>query len=63
MGESGSGKSHTLAGEGTSKAGIVPMIFDALFTRLQAGNINYIINCFGMFFISQTSCHKIIAHF
>lgn len=36
MGESGAGKSHTLAGEGTSKAGIVPMIFDALFTRLQA---------------------------
>lgn len=36
MGESGAGKSHTLMGEGTSKAGIVPMIFDALFTRLQA---------------------------
>lgn len=35
MGESGSGKTYTLAGEGTSRAGIVPMIFDTLFTRLQ----------------------------
>ncbi|XP_060564516.1 coiled-coil domain-containing protein 78-like [Ruditapes philippinarum] len=34
MGESGSGKTYTLAGEGTSRAGIVPMIFDTLFSRL-----------------------------
>lgn len=35
MGESGSGKTFTLAGEGTSRAGIVPMVFDTIFTRLQ----------------------------
>ena len=38
MGESESGKTYTLAGEGTSKGGIVPMVFDALFGRLQGGN-------------------------
>ena len=37
MGESGSGKTHTLAGEGTSKAGLVPTILDAVFARLHAG--------------------------
>ena len=37
MGESGSGKTYTLAGEGTTRAGIVPMIFDTLFTRLHGG--------------------------
>ncbi|KAL4235904.1 hypothetical protein ACF0H5_004294 [Mactra antiquata] len=35
MGESGSGKTYSMAGEGTSRAGVVPMIFDTLFTRLQ----------------------------
>ena len=37
MGESGSGKTYTLAGEGTSRAGIVSMIFDTLFSRLNGG--------------------------
>ncbi|XP_052274268.1 coiled-coil domain-containing protein 78-like isoform X2 [Dreissena polymorpha] len=36
MGESGSGKTYALSGEGTTRAGIVPMIFDTLFTRLHA---------------------------
>jgi hypothetical protein len=39
MGESGSGKTYTLAGEGTSRAGIVPMIFDTLFSRLNGGKL------------------------
>ncbi|WAR23394.1 CCD78-like protein [Mya arenaria] len=34
MGESGSGKTYTLTGEGTKRAGIVPMLFDTLFSRL-----------------------------
>ncbi|KAL3867861.1 hypothetical protein ACJMK2_040707 [Sinanodonta woodiana] len=34
MGESGSGKTYTIAGEGTAKNGLVPMIFDALFSKL-----------------------------
>ncbi|KAK3092086.1 hypothetical protein FSP39_025060 [Pinctada imbricata] len=34
MGESESGKSYTIAGESANKSGIVPMIFDYLFTKL-----------------------------
>ncbi|KAL5021078.1 hypothetical protein ScPMuIL_000233 [Solemya velum] len=34
MGQSDSGKSYTMSGESTNKTGIVPMIFDYLFTRL-----------------------------
>ena len=41
FGESGAGKSYTMAGEGTSKAGMFHMISDALFTRLQAGRGSY----------------------
>lgn len=35
MGETESGKSYTITGEGSSKTGIVTMIIDYLFTRLQ----------------------------
>lgn len=38
MGESGSGKTYTLTGEGTARAGIVSMVFDTLFTRLHGGD-------------------------
>ncbi|CAL1535456.1 unnamed protein product, partial [Lymnaea stagnalis] len=33
-GESGSGKSYTMAGEGVSKSGLVPLIIDYIFARL-----------------------------
>ncbi|XP_041358708.1 coiled-coil domain-containing protein 78-like [Gigantopelta aegis] len=36
-GESGSGKSYTMGGEGVVKAGIVHMIFDYLFAKLMEG--------------------------
>ncbi|KAJ8306101.1 hypothetical protein KUTeg_016646 [Tegillarca granosa] len=34
MGESEAGKTYTIAGESTNKSGIVPMVFDYLFTKL-----------------------------
>lgn len=37
MGETESGKSYTMTGEGSSKTGVIPMIIDYLFTRLQDG--------------------------
>lgn len=37
MGQTESGKSYTMTGEGSLKTGVVPMIIDYLFTRLQDG--------------------------
>lgn len=37
IGETESGKSYTLTGEGSSKTGIVPMVLDYLFSKLQDG--------------------------
>lgn len=36
-GETGSGKSYTLAGEGQSQAGLAPMVLEHLLTRLFRG--------------------------
>lgn len=38
MGQTESGKSYTMTGEGSLKTGVVPMIIDYLFTRLQDDN-------------------------
>ena len=35
FGETGSGKSHTLAGEKNSKAGLIPLLINAVFTRIR----------------------------
>lgn len=39
MGETEAGKSYTLTGEGSSKTGVVPMVIDYLFTKLQDGKL------------------------
>ena len=38
IGESGSGKSYTIAGETMSKSGIVPLSMDHIFAKIGEGN-------------------------
>ena len=37
LGESGSGKAYTVAGESMSKSGVVPIVMDHLFSRIGEG--------------------------
>ncbi|KAH9489306.1 Coiled-coil domain-containing protein 78 [Bulinus truncatus] len=41
-GETGSGKSFTMAGEGEFKAGVIPLILDYIFSTLAKDNYNYV---------------------